>query len=124
MTNKYSKIKGIFALDCPRCGEGKLFKTKNPFAFGKITEMHENCSSCNLKYDREPGFFYGAMYISYAINIAFFVVFLVLYFNFFRSHKILHFFFVYVGFMLLIFPINFRIARSAWIHMVTTFEGK
>ena len=30
---------------------------------------HKNCSHCNLKYEIEPGFFYGAMYVSYALAI-------------------------------------------------------
>ena len=35
--------------------------------------MHVNCSSCGLKYEIEPGFFYGSMYVSYALNVAWFV---------------------------------------------------
>jgi len=31
--------------------------------------MHERCPVCNLKFEREPGYFLGAMYISYAIAL-------------------------------------------------------
>ena len=31
--------------------------------------MYEQCSVCNLKYEREPGYFLGAMYISYALAL-------------------------------------------------------
>jgi len=31
--------------------------------------MHQQCSFCNLKYEREPGYFIGAMYIAYAISL-------------------------------------------------------
>ena len=41
--------------------------TFNP---SKITKLHDNCPSCNLKYMIEPSFFYGAMYVNYAITVA------------------------------------------------------
>ena len=31
--------------------------------------MHERCPSCNLKFEREPGYFLGALYFSYAMSI-------------------------------------------------------
>ncbi len=31
--------------------------------------MHERCPLCNLKFDREPGYFLGAMYISYGLSV-------------------------------------------------------
>ncbi len=32
--------------------------------------MHTRCPVCNLLYDREPGYFMGALYISYGISSA------------------------------------------------------
>ncbi|HEX8377184.1 MAG TPA: DUF983 domain-containing protein [Pedobacter sp.] len=31
--------------------------------------MNDNCPHCNLKFEREPGYFYVAMFISYAMNV-------------------------------------------------------
>jgi len=31
--------------------------------------MHDRCPLCGLKYEREPGYFMGAMYISYLVSI-------------------------------------------------------
>ncbi len=31
--------------------------------------MYERCPACGLKYEREDGYFLGAMYISYALGI-------------------------------------------------------
>lgn len=42
---------------CPNCGSDRLFRS--------FTRMNEKCSSCGLKYEREPGYFLGATYISY-----------------------------------------------------------
>lgn len=32
--------------------------------------MHERCPSCGLKFEREDGYFLGAMYIGYGLGIA------------------------------------------------------
>jgi hypothetical protein len=31
--------------------------------------MHERCPVCSLKFEREPGYFLGAMYISYGVAL-------------------------------------------------------
>ena len=32
--------------------------------------MHERCEDCDLKFEREPGYFLGAMYVSYGLALA------------------------------------------------------
>ncbi|MBS0207309.1 MAG: DUF983 domain-containing protein [Planctomycetes bacterium] len=60
-------------LRCPRCGVGKLFS-------GWL-KMHERCDHCDLKFQREPGFFLGSIYFNYGltallVTIAYFIGFL------------------------------------------------
>ena len=31
--------------------------------------MHDHCPVCDLRFDREPGYFLGAMYVSYALAL-------------------------------------------------------
>ena len=40
----------------------------------KFTAMNENCSQCGLRFEVEPGFFFGAMYISYAVTVGILVL--------------------------------------------------
>ena len=49
-------------LRCPRCGAGRLYN--KPFKMG------DNCSHCGLTFEREQGYFIGAIYINYAATIA------------------------------------------------------
>jgi uncharacterized protein (DUF983 family) len=49
-------------LRCPRCGAGRLYR--RPF------KMNEQCANCALKFEREQGYFVGAIYINYAATIA------------------------------------------------------
>ena len=57
---------GIFHHLCPRCRTGRIFSTS---IFRIFPRMHERCPECGLKFEREPGYFLGAMYFSYAIGI-------------------------------------------------------
>jgi uncharacterized protein (DUF983 family) len=49
-------------LKCPRCGVGLLYA--KPF------RMLAHCRHCDLKFEREQGYFVGAIYINYAATIA------------------------------------------------------
>ena len=51
---------------CPRCREGKIFRL--PLRRGWLA-MHERCPACGLSFNREQGYFLGAMYVSYALSI-------------------------------------------------------
>jgi uncharacterized protein (DUF983 family) len=51
---------------CPRCRAGKMFRGSLLRVFPK---MHERCPVCELKFEREEGYFLGAMYISYGIGV-------------------------------------------------------
>ena len=48
-------------LRCPRCGARSLFRT--------WFTMHECCAVCGLRFEREQGYFLGAMYVNYGITV-------------------------------------------------------
>ena len=60
---------------CPRCGEGRIYESG--------MKMNERCPVCNLLFERERGYFLGAMYVSYAMATAFLVAALVIGYNLF-----------------------------------------
>jgi uncharacterized protein (DUF983 family) len=70
MWKKGSKLYSVWHNKCPRCQEGDFFVKPAGFRFKDNLKTHENCSNCGLKYMIEPSFFYGAMYVSYAITVA------------------------------------------------------
>ena len=94
------------ALRCPRCGETKLFRT--------VWRMHEVCDNCQLKYEREPGFFLGTIYFNYGLtSLVAATVYPIATFGlkFPRTPTII----AIVAFVVL-FPLwFFRYARSLWI---------
>jgi uncharacterized protein (DUF983 family) len=64
---KGSKTYGIVHMKCPRCHEGDLYETPT-FSFRKTFDMHKNCPHCGQKYVLESGFYWGAMYVAYALS--------------------------------------------------------
>ncbi len=58
---------------CPRCREGYLFKSHNPYALkhSDYIKMNETCPVCGQPTDLEVGFYYGTSYVSYALTVAF-----------------------------------------------------
>lgn len=71
MGYKKSRLYSILNNRCPRCHEGKFWKAGPVSSLTKHGgNCYDSCSHCGLKYEREPGFFYGAMYVSYALGIA------------------------------------------------------
>jgi hypothetical protein len=54
---------------CPQCQSGKVF-LHPAWKLNKFTEMESHCPVCDVQFEIEPGFFWGAMYISYAMTVA------------------------------------------------------
>jgi uncharacterized protein (DUF983 family) len=69
---KDSKIYSIVKFKCPRCHEGK-FLISHPYDLKRVGDVRDKCDDCDLNYAPEPGFYYGAMYVSYALGVALFV---------------------------------------------------
>jgi len=65
---KASALTGILHQLCPRCRSGRIFRA--PIYRG-FPSMYERCPVCDLKFQREAGYFLGAMYISYGVALVF-----------------------------------------------------
>ena len=71
-----SLLQSIFAMKCPRCRIGNLFSKPGSFNYKHLTEMPKTCPTCDQSYLPEPGFYYGAMFISYIICGVWFLSFI------------------------------------------------
>ena len=111
-----SKLNAMINARCPHCHEGRLFKYKwwNLLNFA---QMHENCPHCDVRYEVEPGFFYGAMYISYAFTVGIMLIGGLIVFNFFNDPPAMGYVVPITLFSLFMVPFNFRTARVIFIHL-------
>lgn len=71
MFSKGNKLNSILTGKCPQCHKESMYQSKNLYNPAKIIKMNETCSHCGLKYEIEPSFFYGAMYVNYGVSVAF-----------------------------------------------------
>lgn len=69
MDLKGTKLYSILNFKCPYCHEGQFFKA-HPYNLRRAGDLLERCPVCQRKYSIEPGFYYGAMYVSYAMTVA------------------------------------------------------
>jgi len=122
MLKKGSKLYSILTGTCPRCHSESMFVKKNPYALDSLFEMHETCSNCGLKYKMEPSFFYGAMYVSYAVGVAFAVAaFIISFLVFGASLKNI---FISIVITLVVFlPVIIRLSRNIWINFFVKYKS-
>ncbi len=123
-----SKLKGkrlysILNNKCPKCQEGDFYVSRHPYKFKDFGKNHENCSHCGYKFDKEPGYFYGAMYVSYALTVAFSVAIAVAIVVLFpsSSYKV-YLFSILIG-LLILMPISFRLSRLIWMNLFQHYES-
>jgi uncharacterized protein (DUF983 family) len=67
-----SSALALLDLRCPRCHEGKIFSTSALST--RFSAMPAHCAVCGQTLEPEPGFYWGAMYVSYGFTVAIFVV--------------------------------------------------
>ena len=99
---------------CPRCRKGDVF-AYSAYNLSKFHKMHEECPSCGLKFEREPGFFTGAMYVNYAFSIAI-IVAVGIALNIFNMYNLHTFVLSVVGVVLVLLPLLFRYSRILFLH--------
>ena len=121
MLKKGSKLNSILTGSCPKCQNESMYMDKNMLHLTKILKMNENCSHCGLKYQIEPSFFYGAMYVSYGLNVAIGIAaFIVSYVLFHASLKIT--FISIIASLILSFPLVLRLSRNIYINMFVSYD--
>lgn len=120
---KGTKIYSIFGEKCPICHEGDMYVESNPYKINKIFKMHERCSNCGTKFKIEPSFFFGAMYVSYAVGVAFGVAAFVIAFFFLEMSR-LDTFFVIFGTLVIFLPLIARWSRNIWINFFLDYQGE
>jgi uncharacterized protein (DUF983 family) len=121
MLYQQSALYSILNNKCPRCHKGNFFENNNPYNLKKFDKMHKHCPVCNEDFERETGYYYGAMFASYALTVIFgvlvFVIMCVV-FNF----DAMTFLIVFAILQLLLMPIFYRVSRLMWINIFVRYK--
>ena len=98
-----------------------MFENPGLFKYSKIFRMPERCSNCGQKFEIEPGFWYGSLWMSYPLVVAVELPFL-----FMALYSTLGSPWVSFGLMLIAFaicwPLFIRLGRSIWAHVWIKFD--
>ncbi|HEY0176975.1 MAG TPA: DUF983 domain-containing protein [Pedobacter sp.] len=95
------------------------------FSFkGQIT--NEYCPHCNLRFEREPGYFYVSMFVSYAMSCAemisagvgAYILGLALVYD-----NLWYYVGILIGIVVLLTPVNYRYSRVILLHWLTPGLG-
>ena len=106
----------ILHLKCPRCYKGNMFQYPW-FQIFKFARMNKRCPVCDQSFEPEPGFYFGAMYFSYAMNVAVAVVVGVLVYVLFRPNQMWVSSGIALGMSFLFLPLFFRLSRALMLHL-------
>lgn len=112
-------FKSMWTYRCPKCRSSKMFK--EPFQISKPLDMHEKCEVCGQHFEPEPGFYFGALFLSYIMSAWFLLIpALVLLFVFKWSVNAVM---VFVLILAALTYLKFlRFSRSLWIHIIVKYD--
>ena len=121
MIRKGMKLYSILFGACPKCHQESMYVNPNPYALSETLKINDKCSHCNTRYRMEPSFFYGSMYVSYAVGIAFAVTAFVISYDLFESSLLTAFISIIITLVVLI-PVIMRLSRNIWINLFMHYD--
>ncbi len=115
---KTSKLAAIVKAQCPKCRRGKIF-SGSLYGFN-LQKTNENCSHCGMRFEIEPGYFYGAMYVSYVFVVGEMLLIGLLTYLITGNDKSpwLYISSILVS-ILLLTPLNYRYSKVFLLHLLT-----
>jgi uncharacterized protein (DUF983 family) len=122
MFKKGTKLYSIFKRKCPHCHEGQFFESSNPYNLNKAGNLLDECPVCKSKYEIEPGFYYGAMYVSYALGVATFVSAFVAVYVLFPEASTETYIGTVVASIFILGPVLYQLSKIIWANMFISYK--
>tara|TARA_B100000795_G_scaffold113745_1_gene84362 strand:+ start:32181 stop:32573 length:393 start_codon:yes stop_codon:yes gene_type:complete len=127
---KKTNLGSVIWNKCPKCRTGNLFVNKGSFRIKGFTDFNHSCPHCEEDFLREPGFYFGASYVSYGLTVAIWVAVYVALITFNAIGLISYtfsdnpwtFLIIGVALLLILLPAIYRLSRSLWISMFVKFK--
>lgn len=122
MNYSQTKLYSVLKNKCPRCHQGNFFETNDPYDLKIFSKMNARCPLCNEDFQREPGYYFGATYVSYGLTVGFGIALFMLFcvvFNF----ETIPFLLIFTALLILLLPLFYRFARLIWINLFVNFKA-
>ncbi|WP_109832292.1 DUF983 domain-containing protein [Reichenbachiella versicolor] len=111
-----SQGEAIIKCKCPKCREGDMFETSMFRNYFNV-KMPKECPKCGQTYRPEPGFFFGAMYVSYGFSVATMITVGVILYNFFGDPDMWVYMTTVIATVAILWPIQYRLSRSIFFNV-------
>ncbi len=118
-----ARLQSILKFKCPRCLHSNLFESKI-YQLGKLGKMHDRCPHCNENFIPEPGFYFGAMYVSYALITGQFILLFAIIHLIGFDWGIWQFISLFLVILVILAPINFRLSRVIWLNIFVSYDDQ
>lgn len=118
-----TKLYSVLFFKCPECHKGDFFES-NPYDLKKVGNIHTNCAHCSLKYSKEPGFYYGAMYVSYALGSGVFMGLYLINYLLNLQLSLVSFLVIMSAVMIVGTPYLYHLSKIIWANLFFHYKGK
>lgn len=112
----------IFKNECPNCHKGKVFRDKSFFFSIGFPKMNTHCSHCDFKFEKEPGYFFGAMFVNYGVTVAQGLMTYFIASPFFDETFDVRIIPIIATVIVLMSSFNIRLSRLIWIYMFKNYS--
>jgi uncharacterized protein (DUF983 family) len=112
-----SDILRLMQCKCPICGQENVFEPASRLNIIKFPEIKRKCSYCGFRYEKEPGFFYGSMYVSYGLGVMEGLLIYLVCRLFLEAAFDLRILFIIISSQILFRQENYRYSRMIWMNM-------
>ncbi|HYG02466.1 MAG TPA: DUF983 domain-containing protein [Chryseosolibacter sp.] len=79
--------------------------------------MNKECPHCFVRLEPEPGFYQGAMYVSYGFTVMLMIIISLILYYFAGDPNEWVYIGVVIAVMLILVPLNYRYSRALYLYM-------
>lgn len=111
-----NSVEALMQGKCPVCRKGNIF-TYPVTKITKFNVMNNECPHCGVRLQPEPGFYQGAMYVSYGFTVALIVVISGILYYLAGNPSEWTYIYLIIAFIILFAPLNYRYSRIIYLYL-------
>ncbi len=89
----------------------------------RFMAMYKQCAYCGQSFMPEPGYYFGAMFVSYGLNAAYLIAVWVIMYFFMSEVSAWVMIGLIIGLIIGLLPVTFRLSRVLWIYIFIRYKG-
>lgn len=120
---KATKLYSILNFKCPHCHEGAFYAGRHLYDLKHIGDVNKHCPACHRKLSKEVGFYYGGMYVNYALSITFSLLMYGLIYLIAPGLEFMWTFLLIIVATVLCVPLLYGLSKIIWANLFFDYQG-